>query len=77
MDILALNQALEGLADVDSDLAKIVELRYFAGLTLDETADVLGTSPQTVSRDWTVARAWLARRLTAGDPPSLDTDTPR
>lgn len=76
MDILALNQALDGLAGVDADLAKIVELRYFAGLTLDETADVLGTSPQSVSRDWTVARAWLARRLTAGDPPSLDTDTP-
>jgi RNA polymerase sigma factor (TIGR02999 family) len=77
MDILALNQALDGLAGVDADLAKIVELRYFAGLTLDETADVLGTSPQSVSRDWTVARAWLARRLTAGDPPSLDTDPPR
>jgi len=66
MDVLALNQALDGLADVDADLARLVELRYFAGLTLDETADVLNTSPQTVSRDWTIARAWLARRLSAG-----------
>lgn len=62
-DVLALNEALDGLADVDADLARLVELRYFAGLTLDETADVLGTSPQTVSRDWTLARAWLSRQL--------------
>lgn len=68
-DILALNQALDGLAGVDADLARLVELRYFAGLTLDETADVLGTSPQSVSRDWTIARAWLARRLSATEPP--------
>jgi RNA polymerase sigma factor (TIGR02999 family) len=67
-DILALNQALDGLAGVDADLARLVELRYFAGLTLDETADVLGTSPQSVSRDWTIARAWLARRLSTGEP---------
>ncbi len=68
-DILALNQALDGLAGVDADLARLVELRYFAGLTLDETADVLGTSPQSVSRDWTIARAWLARRLSTTEPP--------
>lgn len=67
-DVLALNLALDGLAEVDAELARLVELRYFAGLTLDETADVLGTSPQAVSRDWTVARAWLARRLSAGTP---------
>lgn len=67
LDVLALNQALDGLAAVDADLARLVELRYFAGLTLDETAGVLGTSPQTVSRDWTVARAWLSRHLT-GNP---------
>lgn len=67
-DVLALNLALDGLAEVDAELARLVELRYFAGLTLDETADVLGTSPQAVSRDWTVARAWLARRLRAGTP---------
>lgn len=65
LDVLALNRALEGLAEVDADLARLVELRYFAGLTLDETADVLGTSPQTVSRDWAIARAWLSRKLSA------------
>lgn len=63
LDVLALNEALDDLLTVDADLARIVELRYFAGLTLEETADVLGVSPQTVSRDWTVARAWLSRRL--------------
>jgi len=63
LDVLALNSALDDLQSVDADLARVVELRYFGGLTLDETADVLGVSPQTVSRDWTVARAWLSRRL--------------
>lgn len=63
LDVLALNQALDGLAAVDAGLARVVELRYFGGLTLNETAEVLDVSPQAVSRDWTVARAWLARRL--------------
>jgi RNA polymerase sigma factor (TIGR02999 family) len=63
LDVLALNQALDGLAAVDGDLARLVELRYFAGLTLDETAETLAVSPQAVSRNWTLARAWLARRL--------------
>ncbi|MBP7777456.1 MAG: sigma-70 family RNA polymerase sigma factor [Acidobacteria bacterium] len=75
LDVLALNQALEGLAEMDGDLARMVELRYFGGLTLDETADVLGVSPQTVSRDWTVARAWLSRRL--GDAGVAPPVTPR
>jgi RNA polymerase sigma factor (TIGR02999 family) len=66
LDILALNEALEDLQATDDGLARVVELRYFAGLTLDETADVLGVSPQSVSRDWTVARAWLSRRLQQG-----------
>ena len=69
LDVLALNDALDGLAGVDASLARLVELRYFAGLTLDETADVLGTSPQSVSRDWTVARAWLSRAIGVGAPP--------
>jgi RNA polymerase sigma factor (TIGR02999 family) len=72
LDVLALNQALDGLAAVDADLARVVELRYFGGLTLDETADVLETSPQSVSRDWTVARAWLARRLGEQRRPGVD-----
>ena len=54
----------------DADLARIVELRYFAGLTLDETAEVVGTSADTVHRDWTVARAWLLRQLGPTPPPS-------
>jgi RNA polymerase sigma factor (TIGR02999 family) len=63
LDVLALNEALDGLALMDPDLARLVELRYFAGLTLDETAEAMDMSPQGVSRDWAVARAWLSRRL--------------
>lgn len=63
LDVLALNQALDALATVDPHRARIVELRYFVGLSLEETAGVVGVSPQTVSRDWTAARAWLARWL--------------
>jgi len=67
LDVLALNQALDGLAETDAELARLVEMRYFAGLTIDETAEVLGVSPVTVKRDWTVARAWLSRRLGGGE----------
>jgi RNA polymerase sigma factor (TIGR02999 family) len=63
LDVLALNEALDALSALDPERARIVELRYFAGLSLEETADVVGRSPHTVSRDWTAARAWLARRL--------------
>jgi RNA polymerase sigma factor (TIGR02999 family) len=63
MNILALDRALDAFAQIDPARARVVELRYFAGLSLDETAAALGTSPQAVSRDWTVARAWLARYL--------------
>ncbi len=72
LDVLALNEALDGLTEADAGLARLVELRYFAGLTIDETAQVLGISPQTVSRDWTTARAWLSRRLEAGAPAPTD-----
>jgi RNA polymerase sigma factor (TIGR02999 family) len=68
LDVLALNEALDALTAVDPERARIVELRYFAGLSLEETADVVGRSPHTVSRDWTAARAWLARRLGHGAP---------
>ncbi len=70
LDVLALNEALDDLLTVDADLARVVELRYFGGLTLDETADLLGVSPQAVSRDWTMARAWLSRRLGARGAPT-------
>jgi RNA polymerase sigma-70 factor (ECF subfamily) len=58
-----LDQALNDLARLSERQARMVELRYFGGLTIDETAEVLGVSPMTVKRDWTVARAWLFREL--------------
>jgi RNA polymerase sigma factor (TIGR02999 family) len=63
IDLLALDSALERLAGLDPEQARIVELRFFGGLTVEETADELGVSPATVKRHWTVARAWLAREL--------------
>jgi RNA polymerase sigma factor (TIGR02999 family) len=63
LDLLALDQALDSLAAIDADRARVVEMRYFAGMSLAETAEALGISPQAVSRDWAVARAWLARHL--------------
>jgi RNA polymerase sigma factor (TIGR02999 family) len=62
-EVLALDEALTRLAAMDPDQARIVELRYFAGMTLDHTAATLGISPATVSREWTVARRWLRREL--------------
>lgn len=62
-DVVALDRALEKLATLDARQAKIVELRYFGGLTLDETAVVLGTSPSTVGRAFRLAKAWLYREL--------------
>lgn len=62
-DILALDEALHRLHELDPRQAKVVELRYFGGLSVEETAAALGTSPATVKRDWTVARAWLHREL--------------
>lgn len=64
-DVLALDRALEKLAALDATQAKVVELRYFGGLTLDETADVLGSSPSTVGRAFRLAKAWLYRELSA------------
>jgi RNA polymerase sigma factor (TIGR02999 family) len=66
VDLLALDQALERLAAEDARLARLVELRYFGGLSTEETAEVLATSPRTVKRDWAVARVWL-RRLMSGE----------
>jgi RNA polymerase sigma factor (sigma-70 family) len=63
IDLLSLNEALEKLAAFDPGQARIVELRYFAGLNLDETAEALGISTATVKREWVVARAWLKREL--------------
>ncbi len=66
LDVLRVHDALESLATFDARQARIVELRFFVGLTLDETAAVLGVSPVTVSRDWALARAWLAAELRDG-----------
>jgi RNA polymerase sigma factor (TIGR02999 family) len=64
-EILALNDALAALEQREPRLARVVECRYFAGLTIEETAEALDTSPATVKRDWAVARAWLNRELDA------------
>lgn len=62
-NLLLLDEALNKLATIDSSAARIVELRYFAGLTIEETAEVLKTSPMTVKREWATARAWLHREI--------------
>jgi RNA polymerase sigma factor (TIGR02999 family) len=71
VDVLALEDALGELSALDPDKVRLVELRFFAGLSLEETAEVLGVSPSTVGREWRLARAWLLRRLrgVAGEPP--------
>src|SRR5882762_8827522 len=61
MDLVALDAALTRLAKLDAEQGRLVELRYFAGLTIEETAQVMGTSPATVKRSWTISRAWLRR----------------
>jgi RNA polymerase sigma factor (TIGR02999 family) len=63
VDVLALDQALTELNALDHRLCRVVELRYFAGLSIAETADALDVSPATVERDWTVSKAWLLERL--------------
>ena len=65
-DLLALDEALIELASIDPRKSKIVELRYFGGMTVDETAQVLGVSAVTVMRDWRNAKAWLLRAMSAG-----------
>jgi RNA polymerase sigma factor (TIGR02999 family) len=69
-EIVQLDDALTRLAAMDSRQSRIVELRFFAGLTVEETAEVMGISPKTVKRDWSVARAWLHREL-RGTPQTL------
>jgi len=61
--LLELSEALERLAQLNERQARVVECRFFGGLSLEETAEALGTSPARVSRDWTVARAWLRNEL--------------
>lgn len=63
MDLLALDQALQRLSKLDAQQSEIIELRYFGGLSIEETAGVLGISPATVKRSWASARAWLLREM--------------
>jgi RNA polymerase sigma factor (TIGR02999 family) len=73
IEILALNEALDSLAGIDARQARVVELRYFGGLSVEETAEVLGITPVRVKRDWKRAKSWLYGVLNAEkDPPSSD-----
>jgi RNA polymerase sigma factor (TIGR02999 family) len=65
-DLIALDEALNKLAETDKEKAELVKLRYFAGLTIEQAAEVLGISPTTAKREWTYARAWLYRCITSG-----------
>lgn len=64
MDLVALNDALNRLADIDTTQVQIVELRYFCGFNIEETATILGISATTVKADWGMARTWLYQELT-------------
>ncbi len=73
-ELIELDSALESLGRLDPQQARVVELRFFGGLTVEETAEVLGISPRTVKRDWSVARAWLHGELSGrnkSDPGSM------
>jgi RNA polymerase sigma-70 factor (ECF subfamily) len=66
-DLVALDDALQALATIDERKSKVIELRFFGGLTVEETATVLGVSADTVMRDWRLAKAWLLREMRGGD----------
>jgi RNA polymerase sigma factor (TIGR02999 family) len=69
-EVVALDEGLERLAELDPRKSQIVELRFFGGLTIEETAEVLDVSPGTVMRDWTLAKAWLRREMSHVGPES-------
>jgi RNA polymerase sigma-70 factor, ECF subfamily len=68
-EFIALDDALNSLATIDPRKSRVVELRFFGGLTVEETASVLELSPITVKREWRAARAWLHREISGSDPP--------
>ena len=70
VDVLALDEALDALSSFDVRQCRVVELRFFAGLNIPETADALGVSTPTVERDWAMAKAWLHQRLSTPHEPS-------
>jgi len=63
LDVVALDEALQRLAQIDEQQSRVVELRFFSGLSVEETAEVMGISKSTVKRDWSMAKAWLHREL--------------
>lgn len=69
VDVMALDRALDELAALDASQARVVELRYFGGLSVEETAAAMGVSPATVKRHWTMARAWLLRAIDGPETP--------
>lgn len=73
VNLLALDEALKSLAEIDPQQSKIIELRYFGGLTIEETAEVMKLSPATIKREWAMARAWLHQSLMG----SASEQTPR
>ena len=75
-DLVALDDALTELAEAEPRESQVVELRYFGGLSVEETAEVLGVSPRTVARDWTMARLRLLRALTGGPVPESERTEP-
>ena len=66
VDLIALDDALTNLAKLDERQCRLVELRFFAGMSIDETSQALGVSPATVKRDWVTARLWLIREMNSG-----------
>ena len=68
IDLIALDAALDRLAQIDEQQSKVVEMRFFSGLNVEETAEALKVSPATVKRDWNVAKAWLYREMTGERP---------
>lgn len=68
IDLIALDAALDRLAQIDEQQSKVVEMRFFSGLNVEETAEALRVSPATVKRDWNVAKAWLYREMTGERP---------
>ena len=69
IEVLALDEALETLARIDARKSRVVELRYFGGLSIEETAEALGVSLDTAKRDWRLARAWLLTELSSKQEP--------
>ena len=66
VDVLELDRALTDLEAIDADQSRIVELRFYGGLTIEETAEVMGVSIATIKREWAMAKGWLFRALTSG-----------